>query len=88
MLFFPAKWNSDVYGFSDMKYIPRHRTLTMMPWLSSIESTYRPDPEQVAQWTAPLALHRGHLGLFPMDRRPFGSPVGFSIFSSGTPVSQ
>lgn len=35
--------------------VPKQRTLTMMPWLSIMESTYRPVPEQVAQSNAPLA---------------------------------
>jgi hypothetical protein len=67
--------------------VPRQRTLTMIPWLSSIESTYSPVPEHVAHSTAPLASHNGHRGLFPIGRIPFGKPVGGSIFSSGIPVT-
>lgn len=68
------------------KCVPRQRTLTMIPWLSSMESTYSPVPEHVAHSTAPLASQSGHLGLFPIGRIPFGKPVGGSIFSSGIPV--
>jgi hypothetical protein len=38
----------------EFQFLPRHLTLTMMPWLSRIESTYRPDPLQVAHRIAPL----------------------------------
>lgn len=45
--------------------LPKHRILTMIPWLSIIESTYKPEPEHVAQSTAPFASHSGHLVLSP-----------------------
>lgn len=68
-------------------YLPRQRTLTIMPWLSNIESTYRPEPEQVVQRMAPLASQSMHRGLFPMTFSAKDIPIGFSILSSGTAIS-
>lgn len=59
----------------------------MMPWLSNIESTYKPEPEQVAQRTAPFALHSVHLGLSPITFSDSDRPIGFSILSSGIGLS-
>lgn len=36
-------------------FLPRHLTFTMTPWLSRIESTYNPEPEQVAHRIAPFS---------------------------------
>lgn len=69
------------------KGIPRQRTLTMIPWLSSIESRYKPEPEQVAQRTAPFASHSEHRNLSPMFFSAKDKPVGFSIISSGMALS-
>lgn len=66
---------------------PKHRILTMIPWLSIIESTYKPEPEQVAHSTAPFASHSGHLVLSPIFLRDKDTPTGFSIISSGIALS-
>lgn len=59
----------------------------MIPWLSIIESTYKPEPEQVAQSRAPLASHLGHLVLSPTFFWDKDIPIGLSIISSGIALS-
>ena len=67
--------------------LPRHLTLTIIPWLSNIESTYKPEPEQVLQRTAPLAWQWLHRGLSPINFSAKDIPTGFSILSSGIALS-
>lgn len=67
--------------------LPRHRILTMIPWLSIMESTYNPDPEQVAQRIAPFASQEWQRVLLPMFFSLSDNPTGFSIISSGTALS-
>lgn len=71
----------------ERKKLPRQRTLTMIPWLSNIESTYRPEPEQVVHSTAPLAWQSVQRRLFPITFSESESPTGFSILSSGIGLS-
>jgi len=66
---------------------PRHLTFTMIPWLSSIESTYKPEPAQVAHSTAPLASQLVQGGLSPTFFFSTFKPVGLPISSSGTDLS-
>lgn len=58
-----------------------------MPWLSIMESTYRPEPAQVAQSTAPLAWQSVHRELLPIAFSSKDNPTGFSIISSGIALS-
>jgi hypothetical protein len=67
--------------------LPKHLTLTMMPWLSIIESTYKPEPEHVVQRTAPLAWQSVHRGLSPITFSANEIPTGSSILSSGIGLS-
>lgn len=76
-----------VMNQEEEKNLPKHLTLTIIPWLSIIESTYRPEPEQVVHKTAPLASHLGQWGLSPVFFLANDNPIGFSILSSGTDLS-
>lgn len=67
--------------------LPKQRTLTIMPWLSNIESTYKPEPEQVVQRTAPFALQSVHREFSPITFSAKDIPIGFSILSSGIALS-
>lgn len=68
-------------------YLPRHLTFTMIPWLSSIESTYKPEPAHVAHSTAPFASQLEQGGLSPTIFFSKFRPDGFPISSSGTDLS-
>jgi len=59
----------------------------MIPWLSSIESTYRPEPEQVAQRITPFSWQSRQGGLLPISLLFKDKPIGFSIISSGMDLS-
>lgn len=67
--------------------LPKHRTFTIIPWLSNMESTYKPEPEQVAQRTAPLAWQLMQQGLSPITFSSKDKPIGFSMISSGIGLS-
>lgn len=73
--------------FQEKANLPKQRTFTMIPWLSNMESTYNPEPEQVVQRTAPLASQSMHRGLFPIAFSAKDVPTGFSILSSGIGLS-
>lgn len=59
----------------------------MMPWLSIMESTYRPVPVQVAQSNAPLASQQVQRRLSPISFSDIDNPTGSSIISSGIGLS-
>jgi hypothetical protein len=59
----------------------------MIPWLSNMESTYKPEPAQVAHSTAPLVSQLMQGGFFPTFFFSKSKPAGVPISSSGTDLS-